>query len=207
MRVVKATIGGALALVLGAGLALAGPVDGKSARKMLFKTQNMVLQALPVEGLSPELSQQVAKLIESASSRTNLKLLASSGFAYYGAMAVPTETGALRPEDVAMVANLHSPGAAQRAALAACGAAHGACAAVAVLLPKGYKAQPLSLNRAASASFFKSWNKGAGPRYMAASASSAAAITAKGAGADSVALERCNAAAGIADCSIVIADE
>lgn len=193
-------------LAVAAGPVLADPVDGKTARKELFKTSAMIVKPVDAAGLSPALAAQAEKVVAGISSRANLKMLAASGFNYYGAVAIPTGVDSLKPEHLTMTANLHSPQAAEEAALATCQQAHETCAVVALMLPKGYKARPLSLSQAASAAFFSGWNKGQGPKFLAYSPSTDAWVIAKGQGADAVALERCNETGGAGDCEIAVSD-
>lgn len=201
-----------LALAAAATLALAvpaqaAPVDGKTARKALFRNAPLVLEPVEVPDLPAALAAQVEALLASMGAKPSLRMLAQSGYGYYGAIAVPTGVERLAPADLTVSANLHSPKAAEAVAKKTCESAHEACAVVGLFLPKGYEPRPVTLNAAATEAFLASWRKGKGPRTLAASASTDAWAIAKGPGADAAALARCNEAAGQEDCAIVIADE
>lgn len=196
------------AAVFAAGTASAAPVDGKTAKGMLFKAKGLVFQAVTPQGLDATAEAQVAKLVKAYSARTTLMAFEASGYSYYGAMAVPVGK-ALGPESLAVAAGLHNPAAAQQAALEACEAAQQTgCTLVGFLLPKGYKTRDLSLSGAATAGFGEAFTKGDGPRYLAYSPTSSAFSIVRGPGADIVALETCNSATnGREDCVIGVADE
>ncbi len=201
----------ALAGIVMVSAAQAEPLDAKAARKALFAPKGLVMQPVPVDGLSEETAASIDALVEQFADRTRLKQLEAAGYGYYGALAVPTDR-ALQMQNLAFVAKLHSPEAARKAALAACAKASRsrACAVVGVLLPKRFEPRPLTLSQVATQSFRKEWKAGAGPKALATSAASDAWVMAKGPGAGEAALERCNAKAGAqgrADCSIVIAED
>lgn len=190
----------------------AAPMDAKAAKKLLFKAKGMVLDpvALP-DGLAPEIAGPINGLVEQFADRKRLKALEAAGWGYYGALAVPTDAP-LQMEHLAFVAKLHSPEAAEAAALATCAKTTGsrACAVVARLLPKSWKPRDLTLSQPATERFRSGWSKEDGPKYLAMSPSTEAWVIAKGPGADAAALQRCNARAqehGASDCVIAIAEE
>lgn len=191
----------AMALVLAAGAATAGPVDGRTARKMLFsatKTEVMVNRAAG-------LSAADMKIIEAL---FGLKQYKALGIRYYAAMALAPGDG-LQSEATTLAQGLHSPQAARAQALAACNKAKKTapgCVIAADILPRGYRARALTLSGPATGDM-SIYRKGKGPKAMAASRAGNAYSIVRGVGAGVQAMRDCNArAAGLADCEVVIED-
>lgn len=192
-----------------AGAASAQPVTSKDAKKMLFRGKNYIVQVVENAPIPADQMAQIEALAKAMGNpQVAAQFVAAAG--YYGAIAVQPGT-AISEKTMAISAGLHSPQAAQAVALQGCNDLDGPdCVVVATVLPKRYKAQPLSLSQPATAAVFSDWNND-GPIYMAASPSSTAWVVARGTGADQAALERCNESAvengGVADCEVVVADE
>ncbi|MCI2398703.1 hypothetical protein [Aliiroseovarius subalbicans] len=193
------------------GAAMAEPMDGAAAKKVLFSPKGLSVQALDVSGLSGQMQAQIAAIVAQASKRKVLKQYELAGYSYYGALAVPTDQ-ALTIESLVFAAQLHSPEAAQTAAVDSCATQTGsqACKAILLLLPKKFKPRALTLNAATTQLFRDSWTKGDGPRVLAISTGTLASALAKGEGSAAAALERCNARAsekGQPDCVVAIAED
>lgn len=210
MRKVGAMI---MALAMLPIAAMAQPVDGKTARKMLFSPRGADLILLEDSGLDPAQAAVLQAILDG---------LKGSDFEnYYGAVAVsPTFFSQLSTQGEAAVLSglfqlataFHTPQAAATAAMVACEAARGEadaqCVVAAGIAPRKWSQQPVSLSVLATESF-KSYRKGSGPKAVAVSAGTTAYAIAKGDGAATQALARCNAEAaktGSPDCEIVIAD-
>lgn len=219
-------IGGGAAVILAAGAAFSDGIDGRSAGKMLFGATGFEVVMVPNSGLSATDQAVLGQLFKLKAQ--DLKLLdqlpgisvadreaAKSVFArfkdasYYGAVAAAPADGLVGPA-TQIAQNLHSPQAANAAALAACQKlAHSACSVVAQILPKGFKARPLTLSQTATADF-GSYRKAKGPKAMAASASTDAWAVATGIGASVGARRECDrlaASHGVKDCAVVVADD
>lgn len=199
-----------LGLALGlASAALAAPLTPKQAKKVLFKGAKISVQVFedaPVEATTLAQVNAVAKAIRSPQVAAQF---AAQG--YYGAIAVMPDRP-ISEKSMTISAGLHSPARAQQVAVDECNRLDGPdCVAVALILPKRFKPQDLTLNQAASTQFRSTWTQGNGPKYLAYSPATNAWVIAGGTGADAVALERCNAKAaevgGASDCVIAIADE
>lgn len=182
-----------------AGAAVAEPVDGKTAAKMLF---------------SPKGSQTVVR-DDTGLSETDVKTLKimfqSNSFPYYGAVAMSPGDG-LVSEATNMAQNMHSPAAAAAAALASCNKVKKAkepCIVVADVLPKRWQAEPLTLNQDATAAL-KDYRRGRGEKAMAISPATGAWSVAEGKNAALAATNDCLNKAqplGAKDCVVVIADQ
>ncbi len=190
----------------------AAPITAKEARRALFKGSRLTVELLDMSALEAATRAQAEAVATSLNSPEIAAQWAAMGFAmgYYGAMAVMPDRP-LSPQSMAISNNLHSPAAARAAALAACNALEGPdCVAVALILPKRYRARDFTLSQAATEAFRDSWGRAEGPQYLAYSASTGAFVIAKGPGADQAALQSCNTQAGngdSGDCLIGIADE
>ncbi len=210
-HLVSAVLAGGV-ILSGISAAIAAPITAKEAKRELFKGPKMSVQLLDMSAAEETTRAQAEAIAKSLISPKIAAQWASMGFSigYYGAMAVMPDRP-LSPKSMAISNNLHSPAAAQAAALAACNAMDGPdCIAVALILPKRYKPRDLTLSQAATAAFRESWERSVVPQYLAYSTSTGAFVLAKGPGADSAALESCNNQAGISgsdDCQIGIADE
>jgi len=207
------TIWALLASGLATGVAVAEPVDGKTAKKMLFSPRGVELLVLPDSGLDAA---------QSAIIQAILQQMKDQGLAnYYGALAVSPDFFAKMAEDPGQAAlsgllqvteMLHNPEAAADVALAACKKAlspgDAPCVLAARVLPKKWEPQPVSLSVDATRAF-KNYKKGGEPKALAISAATVSYAIAKGEGAGEAALATCNEAAaktGSPDCEVVIAD-
>ena len=210
MRVVVAAMIAAIAM---GGTAMADPVDGKAAKKMLFATRNVDLQIVEGSGLEPAQTAIVDAILK----QTRAQGLAN----YYGAVAVSPDFFTRLAVDADQAAlsgllqvteRLHSPAKAAEVALASCNAARSEgeaeCVLAARVLPKRWKEQPLMMSVTATEAF-KAYRKGREEKAFAISANTVAFAAARGTGAAATALEACNKGAtktGEADCEVVIAD-
>ncbi len=196
----------------GISAAAAAPIPSKEAKRALFKGSRLTVQLLDMSALEAATRAQAEAVATSLNSPEIAAQWAAMGFAigYYGAMAVMPDRP-LSAQSMAISNNLHSPAAAQATALAACNALDGPdCVAVALILPKRYKARDFTLSQAATDAFRDNWGRPQGPQYLAYSPSTGAFVIAKGPGADEAALQSCNSQAGngdSGDCVIGIADE
>lgn len=191
-----------IAAAMLAGPAVAEPVDGKAAAKMLFSPKGFEIVVRKDSGLSEADLKTVAVLV------TMDAFTATA--AYYGAIAFAPGDG-LASEATIMSSKLHTPEAAAAAALKACNAkkkSAAGCAIIADVLPKKWSPQPLMLNSDATEGL-KTYRKGRGPKAMAISPATGVWSIAKGPGADRAALNDCLAKVqptGATDCTVVIAD-
>ncbi len=192
--------------------AMAAPITVKQAKKLLFKGSKFVVQYIEGAELDTFTRVQVESLVDALQDPKVARQWQGLGFSidYYGAIAVIPDRP-ISDKTMGFSNNLHSPEAAQATAIAACNALPGPeCVAVAVVLPKRYKPRDFSLSQAATNGFRDNWGNPRDPQYLAYSPSTGAWVIAKGAGADDVAVERCNeqaSTAGSQDCLIGIADE
>ncbi len=178
-------------MMLTATAAIAEPMSGRAAKKLLFPAKAAVqAEMLPSSGLSAE-------------DQTILASVATQQ-PYYCAIAISPEDGLLAESTVA-AANYHDTAAAEVAALAQCEAKRtGAtpCVIAALIRPEGYEARDLSLSRDASAAFRADYPAKRG----ALAISGTTGAWGLGQGADA-ALAACAAkGAEITDCAVVIAD-
>ncbi|HHH88947.1 MAG TPA: hypothetical protein ENK45_00085 [Aliiroseovarius sp.] len=212
-RLFTPILAGALTLGFAAQVA-AEPVTPKEAKKLLFKGPKISVQVLSPEGVAPEIMAQVEAIAASLTKPEIIDTWEKMGFslAYYGAIAIKPDRPVNPANSMTMSNNLHSPQAAANAAARACNALPGPdCVVVALITPKRFKPRDFTLSQAATDGFRENWGKPDAPQYLAFSPSSGTWLIAKGAGADAVALERCNEKAveggGTADCQIAIAEE
>ncbi len=200
-------------MLMGGGVALAEPVDGTTARKMLFSPKGVDLRVIEDSGLS---KAQVTIL------QALLKGMSANGLAnYYGAVAVSPAFFDQMAKDPGQAAlsgllqvteRLHTPAAAATLAMTACQKARkrgdAACVLAGRIMPRKWTPQPVSLAVGATAAF-RDYLKGKGPKAIAVSAGSGSYAIVKGEGASEKAMMTCNASAaksGKPDCSVVIAD-
>jgi hypothetical protein len=193
-----------LALAL-AGTAMAGDVpDGRQARRMLFTGDATEVQYVEAAGLS----ETDRKIVHTLFGIDQFKAL---DVHYYASMAVSPGDG-LQSAASNLAQNLHSPAAADAQALAACNKAKKApqpCVVVARVLPRGWKPQPLSLNRDATEGI-RDYLKGRGGKAMAISVSTPVWAVARGVGAGVAAMNECRRQASALDaddCELVIRDQ
>ena len=203
-----------LLLVAGATAAAAEPLSPKQAKKQLFRGDRLRVELLDLSALSPTTRAQAEAIATSLTDPEIAAQWAAMGFSmgYYGAMAVKPDRP-LSPESMAISNNLHSPEAAEAAAMQACnalGEEEGECVPVALILPRRYKARDFTLSQAATEAFRSSWGRSDAPQYLAYSPSTWAFVIARGPGSDAAALASCNEQTGLgdsADCVIGIAQE
>ncbi len=181
--------------VLVAGVAAAAePVDGKTARGMLYRGAAVEVESFPDDRLP-------------AAHMAAIETVAAQQL-YYAAVAVSPEDGVLSAATLA-AANHHSTDAAEAAALAGCNAAReGAtpCIIVALVRPRGWEPRAFQLGALASDAFRKEYRRGRGPKAFAISPETGEWAIAKGEGAESLAVEDCNGKAGTGDCEVAVAD-
>lgn len=175
------------------GAALAEPMSGKDAAKLVFSPKEAEVEMQPVAGLAPEsaaLLQQVVK-----------------DYAYYAAVAIAPDEDILKSEATMLVANHNSAEAASAAALAGCDKARNggaACVVAAIVRPKNWQARALQLSVEGTVALKNDYGK-KGERAMATSAETGFFALAQGAGAQAAALKAC-ADKGATDCVISVAD-
>ncbi len=185
-----------------AGLAQAEPVNGKTAKAMLFSPKAIDFRVVPQKFLSPA-DIAALRLIPMIMKKQGLPLK------YYGAIAVAPARGLSGKETTLFAMGHHSVEAARKAALAGCNAKRKGgkpCAIVAEVRPKGWEKRPLQLSRDATAGFRK-YRRAGKPKAFAISPSSGEWAFARGADAARKAISQCNAATrGRNDCDVVIQD-
>ena len=170
-----------------AGMAVAAPIDGKTAKKALFAPVKAEVEILAAAGLPKD---QAAAL-----------QMVGGQQLYYGAIAISPDEGLMSEATVA-AANYHDTAAASAVALAECNAkktGKSDCVVAALIRPKGWKDKGFQLSSDATAGF------------KADPAGALAVSTATGAwgiGADdAAAIAACVARNDIAtDCTVVIAN-
>ncbi|MDJ0827856.1 MAG: hypothetical protein QNJ16_20410 [Rhodobacter sp.] len=203
----------ATGVLLAVSTALAEPIDGKTARKMLFAPKGFEVEIVPDSGLDETQRGYVALLVEDREFKKTAK--------YYGAMAVSPSffdrvaAGRAGPGTLALLKftdNFNSPAAAAAAALRGCNAGRARgdrpCVLAARILPKRWEPRDLTLSSGASQAF-KVYRREGAPKAFAVSDGSPAFSVVAGENAVATALERCNtlaARAGGPDCTILIAD-
>lgn len=188
----------AAAIVIAAGATNADPIDGRTARQLLFHHKGGEVQVFPQDFLTAE---QVAQLN-----------LMGGLIQYYGAMAMAPGEGFMSEANQA-AANHHSIEAAVEVALSACNAARSggpSCVIVAHFLPKDWEeGRPLQLSQTATDAFRREYRRGRRPKAFAISTDSGAFAVERGDGASEAALAACTEKAaelGATDCNIVIQD-
>lgn len=193
-RLNAALLGASVVLASLAGAAVAQPVTGKDANRLMFSPKGAEVEMLPVQGLSAEsaaLLQQVVK-----------------DYAYYAAVAIAPDEDILKSEATMLVANHHSAEAAAEAARAGCDKARkgGAqCVVAAVVRPRKWEARALQLSVEGTVALQADYGK-RGERAMAVSPATGFFALANGAGAQSAAVQACNDK-GASDCVVVVADD
>ena len=184
----------ALALVLVSAVlstpALAEPLSGKAAKKILFAPVKAEVEILPEAGLPQEMADAL--------------VMVGEGQPYYGAVAIAPEEGLMSEATVA-AANFHDTASAGVAALAECNAKKktGAdCVLAAYIRPKGWAEAGFSLSSDATAAFAEyDMKTGA----LAVSVSTGAFGMAAGEGAAEAALANCAAKNEKAtDCALAV---
>ncbi|MGL6212114.1 MAG: 5-aminolevulic acid synthase [Paracoccaceae bacterium] len=177
-------------LTLPASMALAEPLTGKAAKKLLYPAKTgAVVEMLAGSGLSAE-------------DQTVLATVAAQQ-PWFGAIAISPDEGMMSEATVA-AANYHDVAAAGAAAITDCNAkkkGQADCVVATLIRPEGYEPRALSLSLDATAGFRADYPGKGGA--MAISAGTGAWGIAEGAEA---ALAACAAKGGATDCAVVIAD-
>ncbi|WP_145104150.1 DUF4189 domain-containing protein [Cereibacter sediminicola] len=176
-----------------AGAALAEPVTGRQAERMLFAPLKAEVEILPADFLS-------------ANDKKLLRMVVSEQ-PYYGAVALSPEEG-LASEATIAAANHHSTEAAAKAALAACEekrTGRRSCEIAAYIRPAGWKGRALSLSSDATRGFGADYGT-RGPRALAISPATGRWGLGQGGAAQQEALRACASTGGARDCAIVVAD-
>jgi hypothetical protein len=172
--------------------ALAEPITGKAAKKLLFAPVKAEVEILAEAGLPQDMADAL--------------VMVGEGQPYYGAVAIAPEEGLMSEATVA-AANFHDTTAAGVAALAECNAKKKTasdCVLAAYIRPKGWAEAGFSLSSDATAAF-KDYDMKTGA--LAVSVSTGAFGMAEGEGAGEAALANCAAKNEKAtDCAIVIAN-
>lgn len=180
----------ALIALCAASPALAEPLAGKAAKKLLFAPVKAEVEIMSEAGL-PADQAEILKTV-------------GVGQPYYGAIAIAPEEGLMAEATVA-AANFHDAAAASVAALAECEAKKKtatACVIAAVIRPEGWKDAGFGLSSDATAAF-KGYDMKTGA--LAISPSTGAFGMAEGDGAADQALKNCGARNDKAtDCRIAV---
>jgi len=187
-----------LAMAATGAFGAAEVLDGKAAKKMLFSIKGSDFVVVPQDFMG---DSDVALLNMMAGMKEFKSVL------YYGAIAASPKNGLAHKATVA-TSNHHTIEAADKAALEECNSLRGGgakCVVVAHILPKKYAEQPLTLSASATASFKKTYLRGAGPKALAISPSQGSYAVSKGADAIETALSVCSGD-GAKDCRIVVQD-
>ena len=180
----------AIMAMLAAGPALADPLSGKAAKKLIFPVKGVEVEILADSGLAADQQQVLAIVAE--------------GQSYFGAIAISPDEGLMSEATVA-AANHHDTDAAAKAALAECNAkktGRADCTVVALIRPKGWQPRELQMSLAATVGFRAEY-KAKGSALALSPATGAWGI-ATGDGAAEAALATCSADAD--DCALAIID-
>lgn len=182
---------------LAAGPAAAQEVlDTAAARRILFNERRVEVVIHP----QPFLSEAAADV---------LRDVAEGNVPYYGAIAVSPDQG-LATEATTARGNYHDAAAAAAAALADCNARRATgstpCVVVAETRPKDWEPRGLQLSQGATSLFRRDYRRGREQKAFAVSPTSGGFGIGRGATAAAAAIASCNAAGGVADCRVVIAD-
>ena len=183
----------ALALALiAASPALAEPMSGKEAKKLLFAPVKAEVEIMHEAGL-PADQAEVLKTV-------------GVGQPYYGAIAIAPDEGLMSEATVA-AANFHDTASAATAALADCNGkkkTESECVIAAYIRPEGWQEVGFGLSSDATAAF-EGYNMKSGA--LAISPATGAFGLAKGEGAADKALQGCTAMNELAtDCALAIRD-
>lgn len=175
--------------------ALADPVDTRTARDLLYRSDRVEVVRLDMSGLS---EQEVSVLTTVAQTQK-----------YYAAIAFAPDAG-IMAEPTVMAANHHSPDSARAAALAGCNDRRGrggrACVIALEVRPAGWEARDLMLSVDATADFEDNYRRARGTRAFATSATTGQWGIGRGDGAAEAAIAACQGDSEVSDCAVVIAD-
>lgn len=184
-----------------AGATQADPVDGDTARKLMFSPKGIAVSYVGGAALSDSDKAQLEAVIGLLGKQKQDK--------YYGAIAIAPDEGLASVASVALM-NYHSVEAASDAALRECNAKKQvggrACVVVAEIRPEGWEPRALQLSADATDDLRKSYRKGKGPKALALSPSTGVWAIARGEGAAAAAIQDCKAQARVDDCQVAVAD-
>ncbi len=200
----------ALAMALCAGVAQADPVDEATAKRALFGVRGVELALAPDAGLTEAQAEIISKILGG---------LRDGDLAnYYGSVAVSPDFFTLMAENPGQAVltglmqvseRLHSPAAADKAALRACNEARirgqAPCVVAGRVLPRRFEDRALTLSVNATRDF-RAYRRADSPKAFAVSRDSRSYALSSGEGAVEQALENCNLAAPKADCYTAILD-
>lgn len=189
-------IGAGLMLAVASGVVRAEPVSGKAAKAMMFGAKGVSVEIIP----DVRIDKALAKILEAVAEQQP----------WYAAVALSPDEDIMASKATVAGAQFHDTDAAAAFALAGCEAARtgeSPCAVVALVRPKGWKAQDVQLSLAATEAFRATYLAAKAPKAMATSAATGLWGFASGAGAPEAALADC-AAKGteVTDCLVVISD-
>jgi len=174
---------------------LADPVDTRTARDLLFRSDRVEVVRLDMSGLS---EQEVTVLTTVAQTQK-----------YYAAIAFAPDAG-IMAEPTVMAANHHTPDSARAAAVEGCDARRGrngrACVIALEVRPTGWEQRALMLSADATTAFNDDYRRGRGTRAFAVSLASGQWGIGRGDGAADAALAACQGDSTVSDCAVVIAD-
>lgn len=175
--------------------ALADPVDTRTARDLLYRSDRVEVVRLDMSGLS---EQEVSVLTTVAQTQK-----------YYAAIAFAPDAG-IMAEPTVMAANHHSPDSARRAAREGCDARRGrtgrACVIALEVRPTGWEERALMLSADATTAFNDDYRRDRGTRAFAISLASGQWGIGRGEEATESAIAACQGDSAVSDCAVVIAD-
>lgn len=185
----------AFAAALATTVAHADPVDVRTARDQLYRSDRAEVVTVDTPGLS---EQEIQVLTTVAQTQK-----------YYAAVAFAPDVG-IMAEPTVMAANHHTIEAARTAALGECDArrARGSAACVIALevRPQGWEPRDLQLSADATDSFNDDFRRARGTRAFAISASSGQWGIGRGDSAAEDAVTACRGDTEVSDCAVVIAE-
>ncbi len=194
MRNTAAALFGASLILCGlTGAAMAEPISGKDAKKMVFSAKGAEVEMLPVDGLSAENAALLLQVIQD--------------YAYYAAVAIAPDEELLKSEATILVANHHSAEAAAAAALEGCNKARLGekdCVLVGLVRPKKWEQRALQLSVEGTVALKNDYGK-KGERAMAISAKTGFFGLGNGENAQALATKACTDK-GADDCEVAVAD-
>lgn len=175
---------------------MAEPVDGKTARKMLFPVNGSTIDVS--EDLSAEEADLIAKVAKDQ--------------LYYGAIAYSPDQGILS-DPLTGAFSFHDVSSAEVAALAECDRKRAEetapCAIAATIRPRRWEARELQLSQQATKGFRAEYRNARSPKAMAVSAATGEWSVRTGEGAAEAAMAVCTDLTngrGADDCRIVVQD-
>jgi len=180
-------------LLVTTGAAYAEPLTGKQAQEMLFSPTQSEVGMIAHDFLTAENAALLQQL--------------AAAYPYYAAVAVAPDEELLKSAATMLAANHHSADAASAAALEGCNKARTSaapCEVVAIVRPKGWKAQGFQLSAEATQALTSDYGR-KGPRAMAISPSVGHFGLGQGESAAADALDACRSK-GAKDCTVVVQD-